>query len=130
MHMCFCFFLKFLDLMQPSIGILNSPSSRVVKDSTSSQRRNLRFINFGIGESLSISFSIKRIIMLQYLKHGESWMNMCFTVLLFIYFKVNLDPENKSAWQISTHGPVFFFFFFFFGCLFVFCFCFCFFLWW
>ena len=38
-------------LMQPSMGNLNSPSSRIVKDSTLSRRRILRYMNFGIGES-------------------------------------------------------------------------------
>ena len=38
-------------LMQPSMGTSNSPSSRVVKDSTPSRRRISRCINFGIGES-------------------------------------------------------------------------------
>ena len=41
---CYC-------LMQPSVDILNSPSSRIVKDSTPSRRQILRCINFGIGES-------------------------------------------------------------------------------
>ena len=38
----------FICFMQPSMGTLNSPSSRVVKDSTPSRRRILRYINFGI----------------------------------------------------------------------------------
>ena len=38
-------------LMQPSMANLNSPSSRVVKDSTLFRRRILRCINFGNGES-------------------------------------------------------------------------------
>ena len=41
-------------LMQPSIGTINSPSSRIVKILTPSRRRTcriLRCINFGIGES-------------------------------------------------------------------------------
>ena len=38
-------------LMQPSMGTLNSPSSSVVKDSTSSWRRILRYIDFRIDES-------------------------------------------------------------------------------
>ena len=36
-------------VMQPSMGTLNSPSSRVVKDI-------LRYKNFGMGESSSILF--------------------------------------------------------------------------
>ena len=43
-------------LMQPSIGTLNAPSWRVVKDSTPSRRRVLRYIHFGIGESWLILF--------------------------------------------------------------------------
>ena len=38
-------------LMQPSMANLNSPSSRVVKDSTPFRRRILRCENFGKGES-------------------------------------------------------------------------------
>ena len=38
-------------LMQPSMANLNSPSSRVVKDSTPFRRRILRCINFRNGES-------------------------------------------------------------------------------
>ena len=41
----------FVSFMQPSMGTLNSPSSRVVKDSTPFQFRIFRCINFGIGES-------------------------------------------------------------------------------
>ena len=43
-------------LMQPSMGTLNSPSSKVVKDMTSSRRRILRYKNVGIGESSPILF--------------------------------------------------------------------------
>ena len=50
------FFFHISSFMQPSIGILNSRSSRVVKDSTPSRRRILRYINFGIGESSPILF--------------------------------------------------------------------------
>ena len=38
-------------LMQPSMGTLNSPSSRIVKDLTPSRRRILRYIIFEIDES-------------------------------------------------------------------------------
>ena len=81
--------------MQPSMGILNSPSSRIVKDSTPSRRRILRYINFIFG-------------------HGESSPNNIWSmanlewtcILLFYYFlclKVNLDLEkNKSVWWIFT----------------------------
>ena len=45
------FYVYGLIFMQPSMGTLNSPSSRVIKDSTPSRRRILRCIDFGIGES-------------------------------------------------------------------------------
>ena len=48
--------LKILILMQPSMGTLNSSSSRVVKVSTPSWRLILRYINFGMGESSPILF--------------------------------------------------------------------------
>ena len=37
--------------MQPSMGTLNSPSSRVIKDLTLSRCQSFRCINFGVGES-------------------------------------------------------------------------------
>ena len=43
-------------LMQPSMANLNSPSSRVVKDSTPFRRRILRCTNFGNCESLPSFF--------------------------------------------------------------------------
>ena len=48
---CQLYFDKMHILMQPSMGTLNSPSSRIVKDSTPSRCRILRYINFGIDES-------------------------------------------------------------------------------
>ena len=51
-YIFYCFLTEyFVSFMQPSMGTLNSPSSRVVKDSKPSRRRILRCINFGIGES-------------------------------------------------------------------------------
>ena len=86
--------------MQPSMGILNSPSSRIVKDSTPSRRRILRYINFIFG-------------------HGESSPNNIWSmanlewtcILLFYYFlclKVNLDLEKKQISLVNLH-PTFFF---------------------
>ena len=57
-------------LMQPSMGTLNSPSSRVVKDSTPSRRQILRCVDFGIGESSPISFLN---MMSLYLVKFETW---------------------------------------------------------
>ena len=91
-------------LMQPSMGTLNSPSSRVVKDSTPSRRRILRYINFGIGESSPILFL--DMMNLHLIIFEAFWiLNELF--YYFLYFKVNLDPEknkqtNKSAWRIFT----------------------------
>ena len=44
-------YIRGSSLMQPSMANLNSPSSRVVKDSTPFRRRILRCKNFGKGES-------------------------------------------------------------------------------
>ena len=90
--------------MQPSMGTLNAPLSRIVKDSTPSRRRILRYINFGIGESYPILF-----LDMVKLHPNNIWSMVNFErtcVLLFYYFlclKVNLDLEkNKSAWWIFT----------------------------
>ena len=95
-------------LMQPSMGTLNSPSLRVVKDSTPSRRRILRYINFGIGESSRILF----------FGHDESspdniWsmvnLERMFVLLFyyFLYFKVNLDLEKTN--QLGESSPNFIF---------------------
>ena len=102
------FLLNSAGCMQPSMGNLNSPSSRVVKDSTPSWRRILRYINFGIGESSPILF----------FGHGESSPNNIWSmvnlertcVLLFyhfLYFKVNLDLEKTN--QLGESSPNFIF---------------------
>ena len=90
-------------LMQPSMGTLNSPSSRVVKDSTPSRRRILRYINFGIGESSPILFlgmvNFHLIIF-------ETWWILnerALYVLSFSLFESEFCPrKNKSAWWIFT----------------------------
>ena len=89
------------------MGTLNSPSSRVVKDSTPSQHRILRCINFGIGESSPKLF----------FEHGESlpskiWstVNLEWTgILLYylLYLKVNLDLEKTN--QLGESSPNFIF---------------------
>ena len=81
-------------LMQPSMANLNSPSSRVVKDSTPSRRRILRCINFGIGESSPNLFL--DVVNLYLIKSKERWILNWTCVLWFYYFvylKVNLDLE-------------------------------------
>ena len=95
-------------LMQLSMGTLNSPSSRVVKDSTPSRRRILRCINFGIGESSPNLFLNM---------HGEylprtiwGMVNLERTdVSLFYYFlylKVNLDLEKQIS-LVNLHPTLF-----------------------
>ena len=49
-HLCWVSSIIYL-LMQPSMGTLNSPSSRVIKDLMPTRCHILRCINFGIGES-------------------------------------------------------------------------------
>ena len=51
-----CYFVYHEHAMQPSMANLNSPTSKVVKDSTPFQRRILRCINFGNGESSPYQF--------------------------------------------------------------------------
>ena len=94
--------------MQPSMGTLNSPSSRVVKDSMPSQHRILRYKNFGIGESSPIFF----------FGHDESSRNNIWSMVnleracillfyYFLYFKVNLDLEKTN--QLGESSPNFIF---------------------
>ena len=84
----FCFSMDYL--MQPSMGTLNSPSSRIVKDDI------LRYINFGIGESYPISF-LDIVNLHLMISKAASMVNVERTcVLLFYYFlclKANLDLE-------------------------------------
>ena len=89
--------------MQPSMGTLHLPSSRVVKDSTPSRRRFLRWINFEIGESSPNLFLNSVNLYLVRLKHCESWTTGRFIVLLFSLFKSKSWPrKNKSPWWIFT----------------------------
>ena len=95
--------------MQSSIGTLNSLSSRIVKDSTPSPRRILRYIIFGIGEFLTY---------FHFFGHGESSLNNIWSmvnlertcVLLFYYFlclKANRDLEKTN--QLGESSPNFIF---------------------
>ena len=73
--------------MQPSMGTLNSPSSRTVKDSTPSRRRIWRCKNFGIGESSpNLFFNMMNLYLV---KFEAQWilnerMFYCF-IILFIW---------------------------------------------
>ena len=60
------------NLMQPSMANLNSPSSRIVKDSTPSRRRILRCIDFGNGES-SPNLLLD-VVNLYLIKFKERWI--------------------------------------------------------
>ena len=68
------FFFKFLLLtpMQPSMANLNSPSSRVVKDSTPFRRRILRCKSFGKGESWPSLFL--DVVNLDLIKFRHRWI--------------------------------------------------------
>ena len=59
-------------LMQPSMANLNSPSSRIVKDSTPFRRLILRCINFGNGESSPYHFL--DLVNLYLIKFKELWI--------------------------------------------------------
>ena len=98
--------------MQPSMGTLNSLSSRVVKDSTPSRRRILRYIIFGIGESSPILFLD---MMNLHLITFEAWWFLneraLYRFIIFFFFKwiltwkkrislVNLHPTLFLRWWI------------------------------
>ena len=116
--------------MQPSMGTLNSPSSRVVKDSTPSRRRILRCINFGIGESLPNLFL--NVVNPYLVKFEARWILnerpfYCFIILFiwkwiltlvekidqlgesspnFIFAAVNLDPNViEKRWTDEESWP-------------------------
>ena len=90
--------------MQPSMGTLNSPSSRVVKDSTASRSRILMCINFGIGES---SPNLFLNMMNLYPGKIRSTVNLERTSVLLFYYcaylKVNLDLEKTN--QLGESSP-------------------------
>ena len=81
---------EFYCFMQPSIDILNTPSSRVLKDSVPLQCQILRCTNFGICESST---------------------NL-FLLMMKLYLKI-----FQAKWILNEH--VIFFLFLFFVCLFV-----------
>ena len=95
--------------MQPSMGTLNSPSSRVVKDLTPSRCWILRYINFGIGASSPNLFL--NMVNLYLVKFEARWnLNeqtfYCF-FFYFLYLKVNLDLEKTN--QLGESSPNFIF---------------------
>ena len=101
--------------MQPSMGTLNSPSSRVVKDSTSSRRRILRrrrrilrYITFRIGASSPILF----FDLLDESSPKNIWSKvnleqMCVLLLYyFLYLKVYLDLKKQIS-LVNLHPTLF-----------------------
>ena len=90
--------------MQPSMGTLNSPSSRVVKVSTPSRRRILRYTNFGNGESSPILFL--DMMNLHLIIFGAWWILNERAFYYFIFFSLfyskSWPRKYKSAWWIFT----------------------------
>ena len=101
-------------LMQPSMANLNSPSSRVVKDSTPFRRRILRCKNFGKGESWPSLFL--DVVNLYLMKFRHRWIlnerTFYSFIILFIWkwiltwnkwiSLVNLYLTLFSCWWILT----------------------------
>ena len=101
--------IQYAGVMQPSMDSLNSPASRIVKDSTPYRRRILRYMNFGIGESSPILFLD---MMNLHLIIFEAWwiFNERTCVLLFyyfLYFQVNLDLEKTNQLGESSSNFIF-----------------------
>ena len=96
--------------MQPSMGTLNSPSSRVGKNSTPSRRRILRCINFGIGNSSPNLFLNMMKFYVVHVKFEAQWILnerafYCFNY--FVYLKVNLDLEITNQLGESSLNFIF-----------------------
>ena len=93
-----CCRYSFVKLMQSSMGTFDSPSSRIVKDSTLSRRWILRCLNFGIGES-SPNLFLNMVNL--YLVRSEArwilneWAFYCF--IIFFIWKWILTLKNKLA---------------------------------
>ena len=74
-------------LMQPSKGTLNSPSSRIVKDSTPSRHQILRCIKFDIGESSpNLFLNMVNLYLVKFEARWilNEWTFYCF-IILFIW---------------------------------------------
>ena len=97
--------------MQTSMDTLNSPSSRVVKDSTPSRRRILRYINFGIGESSPI---LILDMMNLHLIIFEAWWILnervfyCFIIFFILKWILTLK-KTKKANNLGESSPNFIF---------------------
>ena len=78
--------------MQPSMANLNSPSSRVVKDSAPFRRRILRCINFGNDESSPNQFlDVVNLYLIKYQRTVNLERTRVLLSYYFVYFKANLD---------------------------------------
>ena len=90
--------------MQPSIDNLNTPSSRVLKDSMPLQCWIIRCINFGICESSTNLFLLKVKL---YFNIFEAWWILnehvfCCFITLFNWKQVLTQKKKQSAWWILT----------------------------
>ena len=103
--------------MQPSMGTLNSPSSRVVKDSTPSRHQIWRCINFGIGES-SPNIVLNRLNFYLVKFEAQRILNerALECLIHFVYLKVNPpflppsgDSEPRKKNQLDKSSPNFIF---------------------
>ena len=98
--------------MQPSMANLNSPSSRVVKDSTPFRRRILRCINFGNGESSpSLFLDVVNLYLIKFKKRWILNKRAFYSFIIFFIWKwiliytkwisvVNLHLTLFSWWWI------------------------------
>ena len=97
-----------LRLMQPSMGTLNLPSSRVVKDSTASQCRILRCINFGIGESSpNLFLNIVNLYLVKFVARVNLERTGLLLFYYFVYLKVNFNLGKTN--QLCESSPNFIF---------------------
>ena len=91
-------------LMQPSMGTLNSPSSRVVKDSTPSRRKCKLwdwwiFTHFIFGHGESSPYNIWSTVNLE--------RTCVVSFYYFLYLKVNLDLEKTNQPGESSSNFIF-----------------------
>ena len=109
----------FTGLMQPSMGNLNSPSSRVVEDSMPSRCRILRFWCRISTSNLEVYKFLDWWIFTYFIfgncksspNYFWSMVNLEWTCILlfyyFLYMKVNLDLEKSK--QLGESSPNFIF---------------------
>ena len=87
-------------IMQPSLGTLNSPPSRVVKDSTPFRRRILKCLNVGTGEyspNLFLNMMNPYLVKLESRWILNEWMFNCFIILFIWKWIFDLEKTNQLA---------------------------------